>query len=179
MNNNTQQQVILRDLSEDDVVKFATYANNEDIRINMRDAFPNPFTPQDAMRYLLKVQEQQPKTFFAISCKGEYVGNISLTPGIDVYRLGAELAYFVGAKFQNQGIATEAVNLMTHYGFEHLGLLRIHAGIFSFNKASQRVLEKCGFTKEGVFKNGIIKNNHVYDEIRYAKLKGEEVKLKD
>jgi RimJ/RimL family protein N-acetyltransferase len=49
-----------------------------------------------------------------------------------------------------------------------MDIVRIHTGIFEYNKASQRVLEKCGFRKEGIFRKSICKNGKMYDEIRYA-----------
>ena len=85
------------------------------------------------------------KTIFAIEYQGEYVGNISLSVGTDIYRKSAEIGYFIGEPFWNKGIMTKAVNLITEYGFEKLSIIRIYTGIFDYNKSSQRVLEKCGF----------------------------------
>jgi len=48
--------------------------------------------------------------------------------------------------------------------------VRIHTGVFDFNKASQRVLEKAGFKLEGIFEKSVIKNGKILDEYRYAKL---------
>jgi RimJ/RimL family protein N-acetyltransferase len=61
------------------------------------------------------------------------------------------------------------VNLICDYGFRELGVIKIYSGVFSFNTASQRVLEKCGFEREAVLKNAVIKNGKIWDEIRYAK----------
>lgn len=60
---------------------------------------------------------------------------------------------------------------MVKFGFKKLGLIRIYTGVFEFNKASQRVLEKCGFEKEAVFKKSITKKGQIYDEIRFAKVR--------
>jgi RimJ/RimL family protein N-acetyltransferase len=51
-----------------------------------------------------------------------------------------------------------------------MDIVRIHAGIFEFNPASMRVLEKCGFKREAVFEQAIIKVGKIYDEVRYVKL---------
>jgi RimJ/RimL family protein N-acetyltransferase len=99
------------------------------------------------------------------------VGNASLSLGTDVYRKSAEIAYFIGEPFWNKGIVTKAVNLLTEWGFNNLDIVRIHTGVYDYNLASQRVLEKCGFIKEAVFKLAIYKNDRLYDEIRYAKIK--------
>ena len=165
------EDVILRNIEETDVFKLAEYANNEKVSINLRDAFPSPYTIQDAKRFIEMVNKQNPKTFFAIEYRGEYVGNISLSVGTDVYKNSAEIGYFIGEPFWNKGITTKAVNLMTNFGFERLGVVRIYTGVFGFNKSSQRVLEKCGFEKEAIFKSSITKNGKIYDEIRFSKVK--------
>lgn len=165
--------VVLRNLLDADLEKMCAYANNDKVSINLTDAFPNPFTMEDAKNFKKMVDSQNPVTFFAIQYCGDYVGNISLSPGVDVYRKSAEIGYFIGQPFWNQGITTQAVHLITEWGFRHLDIMRIFTGIFEFNKASQRVLEKCGFEKEGIFRKSIFKNNTFFDEIRFAKIKVE------
>ncbi len=163
--------VVLRELTKSDMPKLAEYANNEKVSINLRDAFPFPYTQEDARCFLEMVDRQQPKTFFAIAYNNNYAGNISLLPGTDVYKKSAEIGYFIGESFWNKGIMTKAVRMMSDFGFKQLDLVRIHTGVFEYNKASQRVLEKCGFKKEGVFEKAIFKKNNFYNEIRYALLK--------
>ena len=163
--------VFLRNLMDTDLEKLSEYANNDKVSVNLRDAFPKPYTLSDAENFKKMIDSQNPKTFFAIEYQGNYVGNISLSIGEDVYKKSAEIGYFIGEQFWNKGIATKAVTLITDWGFNNLGIVRIHTGIFEFNKSSQRVLEKCGYTKEAIFKKSICKNNEIYDEIRYAKIK--------
>lgn len=161
-------EVVIRDLEAADIPLLARYANNEKVSMNLRDAFPNPYTEEDARKFLNMVEQQEPRTIFAIEFQGQYAGNISVTPGTDVYRKSAEIGYFIGEPFWNKGIMTRAVRLITQYGFEHFDIVRIHTGVFAYNLASQRVLEKCGFVKEGVFKNAICKTGGIHDEVRYA-----------
>ena len=165
-----QGNVVIRELIDDDLQKLAEYANNIKVAFNLRDAFPNPYFFEDAVKFKSMVDGQNPKTIFAIEYKGEYVGNISLIKGSDVYRKSAEIGYFVGEPFWNMGIMTQAVKMITDWGFKNLDIVRIYTGIFEYNKASQKVLEKCGFTKEAIFRNSICKNNKMYDEVRYAKM---------
>ena len=165
------EEVGLREITEADLPKMAEYSNNTKVSKNLSDGFPNPYTIDDAKRFFKMVNEQNPKTFLAIEYKSEYVGNISLSVGSDVYRKSAEIGYFIGEPFWDKGIATKAVTLITKFGFEKLGVVRIYTGIFDYNKASQRVLEKCGFQKEAVFKDAIFKNGKLYSEVRVAKLK--------
>mgnify|MGYP001199455255 CR=1 FL=1 len=163
--------ITLRPLQVSDASRLAELANNEKISRNLRDGFPNPYTEKDASIFLAKFTNQYPVTFFGIDYEGEYVGNISLLPCQDIYRMSAEIGYFIGEPYWNKGIVTTAVNLITEYGFNHLGIVRIQTGIFEYNTASQRVLEKCGFFKEGIFRKSVFKQGKLWDEVRYAKLK--------
>ena len=163
--------IVLRALRLSDAKRLSELANNEKISRNLRDGFPNPYTVADAENFLAKFTNQDPLTFFGIEYNGEYVGNISLVPCEDIYRMSAEIGYFIGEPYWNKGIVTTAVNLITGYGFNQLGIVRIQTGIFEYNTASQRVLEKCGFVKEGVFRKSVYKQGKLWDEVRYAMLK--------
>ena len=164
------KDVALRKFKQSDAIRMQELANNEKISLNLRDAFPHPYSLSDAREFIANAMKQDPATIFAIEYKGEYVGNIGLGPGGDVYRKSAEIGYFIGEPYWNKGITTRAVNLITKYGFEELGIIRIHTGIFEYNTASMRVLEKCGFEKDGVFKAAIFKNGKMWDEHRYSKI---------
>jgi RimJ/RimL family protein N-acetyltransferase len=165
--------ISLRPLRITDAIRLVELANNEKISRNLRDGFPHPYTLADAESFLGKFTNQYPVTFFGIDYLGEYVGNISLVPGQDIYRKSAEIGYFIGESYWNKGIISKAVNLITDYSFNHLDIIRIHTGVFEYNTASQKVLEKCGFIKEGIFRKSVFKLGQLWDEVRYAKLKPE------
>lgn len=163
--------VTIRKFRRNDKFRMAVMANNEKIAANLRDAFPSPYAPEDAQRFISVCLRQHPYELFAIEFEGEYVGNIGLHRQNDVYRKTAELGYFIGEPYWNRGITTRAVNLICEYGFRELDVIKIFSGVFSFNTASQRVLEKCGFTLEAVLKSAVIKNGEICDEYRYAKFR--------
>ncbi len=55
-----------------------------------------------------------------------------------------------------QNLATEPVRALTGYLFETVGLNRIEAYVMPQNAASQRVLEKNGFMREGLLRQANI-----------------------
>jgi [ribosomal protein S5]-alanine N-acetyltransferase len=165
-----QNDIVLRGFRKTDSVRLAELANNEKISQNLRDGFPHPYSLKDAEYFIENCLNQHPSTFFAIEFNGEYVGNISLLIGKDVYRRSAEIGYCIGEPYWNKGIATNAVNMICEHRFKNLGIVRIHTGIFKYNTASMRVLEKCGFEKEGVFKKSIFKKGKLWNEVRYSKI---------
>ena len=163
----------LRPFRLTDAHRLVELADNEKISRNLRDGFPNPYTLSDAESFLAKFANQEPVTFFAIEYNGEHVGNISLLQEQDIYRKSANIGYFIGEPYWNKGIVSTAVNLITDYGFNNLGIIRIHTGVFEYNTASQKVLEKCGFTKECIFRKSVFKQNKIWDEVRYSKINPE------
>lgn len=167
--------VKIRKLTAEDAEAMAKLANNIKIAENLRDGFPHPYTLSDARTFIEKFKDQDQTFIFAIEYNGEYAGNIGLVPETDVYRKSAELGYFIGEPFWNKGITTEAIKHICEFAFQNLDIIRIHCGVYEYNKASQRVLEKSGFEKEGVFKKAIFKKSRIWDEVRYAKVKPENV----
>jgi ribosomal-protein-alanine N-acetyltransferase len=73
-------------------------------------------------------------------------------PFIDPEARRAEIGYEVAPEYWGRGLATEAVRRLATYGFEELGLNRIEATTSLGNAASIRVLDKAGFTEEGVLR---------------------------
>ncbi|MEA3444338.1 MAG: GNAT family protein [Bacteroidota bacterium] len=165
--------VSIRRFRNDDIQRIAQLANNEMISQNLRDAFPHPYSEKDAEEFIKRCLAIEPNFAYAVCYKGEYVGNIGIMQEKDVYRKSVEIGYFIGEPYWNLGIATKAVNLICDYTFANFDIARIHTGIFEYNKASCRVLEKSGFQKEGVFRKSVFKMGRLWDEIRYARVKEE------
>lgn len=166
----TNENVTLREFTPEDKYRLAELANNPKIAVNLRDRFPNPYSVADAEIFLEKLAGQDSALVLAVEFNGVYVGNIGLHKGTDVYRKSAKIGYFLGEPYWNLGIMPKAVNLICDYGFKNLGIVRIHAGIFEFNPASMRVLEKCGFKREAFRENAVFKQGKVWDEMVYVKL---------
>ena len=166
-------KVMLRAFKTTDAKILAKLCNNKKICDNLRDYIPYPYTESNAREFIKYCQSEQPQITFAIEYNGEFAGSIGLIRQSDVYKLTAEIGYWLGEPFWGKGIATKAVNLLTEYGFTELGLIRIYTGVFDFNKPSQRVLEKAGFKLECIFEKSIIKNDKICDEYRYGLIKNQ------
>ena len=65
----------------------------------------------------------------------------------------ANLGYWVRTSACGRGIATEAAALAVHFGLGDLGFGRVEIVAAVANRASQRVAEKLGATREGVARN--------------------------
>jgi ribosomal-protein-alanine N-acetyltransferase len=162
--------ITLRQLEDSDKIRLAELCNNKKIWDNLRDFIPFPYSVEDAESFVRRSKQENPPMTFAIEYNGELAGVVGLVKQTDIYRLTAEIGYWVGEPLWGKGIATNAVTLMTNYGFNELKLVRIFTGVFDFNIASQRVLSKAGFKLEGIFENSVVKNGEIIDEYRYAKI---------
>jgi RimJ/RimL family protein N-acetyltransferase len=81
------------------------------------------------------------------------VGCIGLTLKADIEN--AELGYWIGLEFWNQGYATEAAAAVVDFGFNSLNLHKIYAYYFAGNEASGSVMAKIGMEKEGYLKEHV------------------------
>lgn len=158
----------LRKFMGSDKSRLAVLANNIKIWKNVRDLLPHPYHKSDAEAFISSVKDENPQLTFAIEYSGEFCGAIGLSPQSDVYRKTAEIGYWIGEPFWGKGIASTAVKLLTQYGFEKLKLVRIYTGVFEYNIASMRVLEKNGYTKDAIFRKSIYKEGKIIDEHRYS-----------
>lgn len=162
---------ILRPLHIADADTFARHADNALIAMNMRDAFPHPYRTEDAVNFINMVHTNNPKGVRGIELNGEICGAIGIHPKDDVYRKSAEIGYWVSEEFWGQGIATEALKLTIPYAFKTFEVERLFGCVFSVNIASQKVMEKAGFTLEGRLKRAVFKNEQYYDELIYSLLR--------
>ncbi|WP_350286105.1 GNAT family protein [uncultured Croceitalea sp.] len=165
-----KEKTEIRPLRLSDKVELARLANNKNIWNNLRDHIPFPYEEDDAEIFITLTIEEEPQRTFGIAHNGQLSGIIGLVLQKDVYQKSAEIGYWIGEPFWGKGIATKAVELISEYAFDKLNLNRIYTGVFEYNIASMKVLEKNGFKKEGVFKNAIFKNGKVCDEHRFYRL---------
>jgi RimJ/RimL family protein N-acetyltransferase len=87
-------------------------------------------------------------------------------------RLGeAMIGYSLRPEFRGKGIATRSVNLLCDWAFDSVGVARVIAGTFPENRASQRVLERAGFSREGYHKAELPgRDGQRIDNIQFVRL---------
>ena len=73
---------------------------------------------------------------------------------------------------------TQAVKRICREAYEKFDIIRIFAEPFAHNDGSRRVLEKAGFTCEGIMRDGVFKNGNVYSYCMYSLLKEEVHQMK-
>jgi len=160
---------VLRPWTSDDVPSLARHADNPRVAAGMRDAFPSPYTADDARRFIALATSPGRHLVLAIEVDGEAAGGIGVHPLEDVYRRTGEIGYWLAEPYWGRGIVTHAVRALVPAAFASLDLVRLEAGVFSSNTASMRVLERSGFSREAVHRHAITKRGALLDEVVYVR----------
>ncbi|MGE5473211.1 MAG: GNAT family N-acetyltransferase [Ignavibacteriales bacterium] len=108
-------------------------------------------TIKSIISFVSEMLESEDNYLFAILEKStnKHIGNIKIGP-INHNHLLADVSYFIGDRNAwGKGYATEAIRLITAFGFKRLNLHRIQAGLYEDNIGSGKCLEKAGYTFEG------------------------------
>ena len=161
---------MLRPWAAPDKPNLVRCANNKAVWRNLLDSFPHPYSDADAEFWIAHTQAN-PGLHFAIEFEGAAVGGIGVIPQSGVAIQTAHFGYWLGESAWGKGIATAAARSMVSYAFQTFPLARLEAPVFAWNPASMRVLEKAGFSKEGVLRHSVFKDGQLIDAILYAKLR--------
>jgi ribosomal-protein-alanine N-acetyltransferase len=86
----------------------------------------------------------------------------------------AEMGYELGKEYWRQGIMSEALTAIIAYGFDVLKLNRIEAFVNFGNKRSTGILEKIGFTQDGLLRNYEFARGKFVDQYCYSLLKSDK-----
>jgi len=167
------KQCRVRSWRPSDVDSLVRYANNRNIWLNLRDAFPHPYGKRDGRDFIRAALQRQPDTSFAIEVGGEAVGGIGFVLRPDVERVSAEIGYWLGEPFWGRGIVSEALPVVTKHAIEAHGLSRVYALPFATNVASCRVLERAGYVLEARLRRSAIKDGRIVDQMQYAFIRDE------
>ena len=137
---------VLREWRKSDAKALSLIANNKNIARNMADTFPFPYTLEDAENWIeIANGKEKVKSNFVILIDGKVAGGV----GFDIKNRNekgmASGGYWLGEEFWGKGIATKVWTLVRDYAFKNFEIHRLGAIVYSWNPASTRVQEKCGF----------------------------------
>jgi ribosomal-protein-alanine N-acetyltransferase len=150
------ERLLLRRVDKNDVNEiFSMRSNAETMQYIPR---PLVINKEEALSHIALLDsgiEKNEAINWAITFKGEN----KLLGIIGFYRtkfedFRSEIGYMLLSENHGKGIASEAVERALDYSFNEMNLHSIEAVIDPRNYASERVLQKNGFIKEGYFKKG-------------------------
>ncbi|XP_022980780.1 uncharacterized protein LOC111480066 [Cucurbita maxima] len=162
-------EITLRPLDLTDIDDFMAWASDEKAA---RSCSWEPYQDKlDAIKYINDQVLSHP-WYRAICVDGRPVGAISVTANEAARdRCRGELGYVLGSKFWGKGIGTAAVKLVAERIFvERPELERLEALVDVENLASQRVVEKAGFQREGVLRKYGVMKGQTRDYVMFSLL---------
>ena len=96
---------------------------------------------------------------------------VILLKAIDCKNHRAEVGYMLHPDFWRKGIAQEALTCILDFAFNRLHFHSLAAIIDPYNTASEKILEKNGFIKEGHLKENYLLGDKFLDSGVYSLLK--------
>lgn len=183
--------IVIRPWQYSDAEHSHRLCNNDKIWINMSDAFPRPYTLDAAYAWITRCRSRQSwhstappdgledskqdshlPSSWVFTVDGKLAGGVGLVFRTDVENRCAELGYWLGEPYWGQSLGTNVVGRFMDWAWEtYPWILRFEARVFGWNTASQRVLLKIGFEKEGIRKAAVWKNGQVTDIVCFAKVR--------
>jgi ribosomal-protein-alanine N-acetyltransferase len=169
------ERLVLREFELEDAPDVRRLAGEPEIA-RMTLLIPHPYEEGMAEAWISSQRpayEAGEHVNFAVTLRGEGTLVGSITLGLNPRDDNGELGYWIGVPYWGRGYCTEAAREVVRYGFEDLGLHRIHASHFGSNPASGRVMQKIGMSYEGTRREHYKKWGEYEDRVDYGLLAGE------
>jgi UDP-4-amino-4,6-dideoxy-N-acetyl-beta-L-altrosamine N-acetyltransferase len=149
--------VTLVPLDETHLVLTRAWANDAELARLMDRA---KLVSEDEHRaWFAALHRREDCRYFAVVERAVHVGNVWLW-AIDVRHRKAEIRIVIGDPgARGRGVGTRALDLVSRYAFEQLGLHRVYAYVLALNPRARRAFEKAGFALEGTLRD----DRHVTD----------------
>ena len=127
-------------------------------------------------RYAKDVKEDMGQAFFLFNRDSrDLIGGITLSNIRRGVAQTGTIGYWAGERYARQGYMFEALCGLLPVLFNEYNLRRIEAACLPENIPSSKLLEKVGFTKEGLAREYLCINGVWHDHSLYAFLKGDPI----
>jgi len=166
-------RLILREMTKEDAEGiFACFSNEDVTRYYGQETLEKIEQAEKIVDSFSKSYSEKRGIRWGIERKGTkgIIGTIGFNAWLPKHKR-AEIGYELHPNYWRNGYTLEAVLKVISYGFEKLDLTRIGAVVFIENKASNNLLEKVGFQKEGVLRDYMYQNGKAYDTYVYSLLR--------
>jgi [ribosomal protein S5]-alanine N-acetyltransferase len=111
---------------------------------------PQPYEQRQFNDLLEQIAKQKKYFVWMISCDGSLCGAINSAARLNPHAFQG--GYWIDPEWRGKGIGTKAQVLVRDFLINECEAIRIQALVEPSNMSSMRVLEKCGFEKEGLMR---------------------------
>jgi len=167
------ERLTLRPLSRSDAdAVFAMMSDDETMRFWDYPAFKDRETVAEIIDAQLADIAEGGALYWAVALSpdGAAIGCCDLSE-IDRHHGRAEIGFLFNRAYWGNGYALEAMQSVAEYAFEDLRLRRLWARFHDGNIASQRLLERLGFSREGRLRGHILREGEARDCEIYGRVR--------
>lgn len=169
------EKIYLREIVADD--KQAIFDIFKDESVARYEWFEPTKTIDEAMKFINNYEDEFNDkveiTWGIIETENNRLVGICCLGDFESKARRAEIGYDINKDCWGKGFATEAVKIVSSYGFNKMNLNRIEAFITPGNDSSVRVLEKCNYKYEGLVRQRDFIRGKLVDGIIMARLKSD------
>lgn len=165
---------VVRPIALEDASAWAAYACLPEVKEHTSSTLASLDDVRAMIERMLAATPADLPTRFVLVAEGD--PGIVATVGFHSVSLRdgtAEITYDVAPAHWGRGIATAACRAATAWAFEVAGWHRVQGTTLLANRRSQRVLEKCGFRREGLLRNLRIVRGRPADYWLFAAIPGD------
>ncbi|MCC6152860.1 MAG: GNAT family N-acetyltransferase [Candidatus Hydrogenedentes bacterium] len=174
------ERLTLREFGEEDWVGVHEYSRDARLTYYLNWGPNNDEQTKAFIRRAIRHQSEIPRTHFEfVIIKNEtqkIIGNCRLISMLHRHR-SSELHVIIRREEWGKGYGAEAIDALLALGFEDFKLHRIFSVVDPEDAASARVLEKCGFQREGHLREHLWVKGQWRDSLCYAILDYEWAQL--
>ena len=175
LNIDTDRLVLRPFTYEDAEMMFRNWASDEEVQHGYGE--PVYRTVDEVRELLSKIIDKYSDSYFyrwviTLRETGECIGMVAYFL-VDKKNHFGEIEYCIGKAFQGKGYATEACKAVIRYGFGKIGFHKVQICCRPANKASNKVIDKCGFVYEGTLRDYFYRDGKYEGRKYYSILKDE------
>jgi len=138
---------------------------------------PSPYSAADARAWIARCTTAWSDGAAPLAVVERASGEVAAAITLWLHGRIGELGYWAAPEYRGRGYVPGAVRLLCTWAFDELELPRMQLGTFPGNDASERVAEKCGFTREGVLRAWMEQRGERRDTTMWSLLPGDPAVL--
>ncbi|MDF2038458.1 GNAT family protein [Cytobacillus oceanisediminis] len=168
------KRLMLREILKEDAESiYACFSNDNVTRYYGQETLERMEQAEAIVAFFANSYREKRGIRWGIELKGKkgIIGTVGFN-ALSLKHKRAEIGYEIHPEHWRKGYTFEAVSKVIQYGFEELDLTRIGAVVFMENEASNKLLTRAGFQKEGILRDYMQQNGEAQDTYVYSILRG-------
>lgn len=165
--------IVLREIIESDAQDYLDYMSRDEmIGFLTKDNRPQNFDKAlEEIKYWASLFPSKRSIYWAIALKetNQMIGTAGFN-SLSFQNDRADISYDLNPDYWNKGIMLKSIKGILTFADLVLALVRIQAAVIIDNERSIKVLERCGFKREGLLKQYEVVEGEHKDYYMYARV---------